>query len=109
MLCNNGQNWYEGITDANINGLTSCHMWKMTCQYTGREFTAGCDTPPLGPMNINDTNSKYTQYDFFMARFPKDQLRAMVEHTSDNLAMAGKPPSTTGEILKWIGVTILIT
>ena len=33
----------------------------------------------------------------------------MVENTSANLTMANKTPTSIGEILKWIGVTILIT
>ena len=44
-----------------------------------------------------------------MACFPRTQLKFMVEHTSRKLVKAGKAPVTIGELLKWFGVTILIT
>ena len=90
--------------DVDVNGPTSCCMWKMTCQFTSKEFTAGCDNS-----GYYGKDNKYTPYDFFLSCFPKDQLRAMVEQTSANLTMASKPMTSIGEILKWIGINILIT
>ena len=104
---NNGCNWYEGITDVDMNGPVSCAAWKMTCQFTGAEFTAGCDNTQGG--NASKKDCKYTPYDFFLACFPKEHLKAIAEQTSANLTIANKPPTSIGEVLKWIGVTILIT
>ena len=53
-------------------------------------------------------DNKYTPYDFFLACFPKEQLKGMVEQTSANLVIANKLATSTGKILNWIGVTILI-
>jgi Transposase IS4 len=44
-----------------------------------------------------------------MAVFPKEQLRMMVEQTSDNLQMNGHPKVTKGELLKWFGILLLVT
>ena len=52
---------------------------------------------------------KYTPYEFFMACFPKQQLTEMVSGTSTRLQLRGKPPVTKGEMLKWMGITILAT
>ena len=100
---NNGRNWYEGIVDVDANGPVPFRSWRMTCQYTGRVFSPNCD--------VQDHNIKneLSPIDFFMASFPKDQLRFMVEHTSASLRLAGKPTTTMGELLKWMGVTLLMT
>jgi len=78
----------------------------MNCQNTGQFFTPGCDA---NHNRDNDDTTKYTPYDFFMACFPADQLSAMVDLTSVALRQAGHPPTTTGEVLKWLGITVLIT
>ena len=75
----------------------------MTCQYTGRVFTQHCD------VQEHRVKNELRPIDFFMASFPKEQLKFMVEHTSASLTSCGKAPTTTGEILKWFGVTMLMT
>jgi Transposase IS4 len=98
VSCNNGRNWYDGITDVALNGPVQERFWKMTCQYTGAIFTPGCDE-----------RRKNSPYDYFMACFPKEQLKFMVEETSEKLQDHGYATTTVGELLKWFGVTILIT
>jgi hypothetical protein len=97
---NNGIEWHRGITDVDVNGPVQMWPWKFVCQYTGEAFTPGCD---------NAVNTDFTPYDFFMAVFPRKQLKDMVRNTSANLKAQGKPEITTGELLKWFGITILIT
>jgi Transposase IS4 len=103
VACTNGREWYEGITDVDMNGPVPYRSWKMTCQYSGRELTVGCD---VHSANVNCT---LTPYDFFMACFPKEQLKFMVENTSAQLRLFEKAPLTVGELLKWFGITILMT
>jgi len=50
-----------------------------------------------------------TPYDYFLAMFPMDQLTRMVRLTSPALEGRGMQPTTRGELLKFIGVTILAT
>ena len=90
--------WFEGETELPTNGPFTRRTWKLTCQYTGKEFTPGCDTVrSMKPI------------DYFLAVFPKAQLKLMVEETSKKLVEAGKPKVTKGEILKWLGILLLIT
>jgi Transposase IS4 len=92
--------WYdeEHATAFPTNGPFPRRTWKLHCQYTDQEFTPGCD--PQG---------KVSTLDYFMAVFPKEQLRMMVEQTSDNLRMNGHPKVTKGELLKWFGILLLVT
>ena len=48
-------------------------------------------------------------YDNFMTMFPMTQLELMVRLTSDKLEARGMRPTTAGELLKFIGVTVLAT
>jgi len=50
-----------------------------------------------------------TPYDYFSAMFPMNQLTRMVRLTSPALEGRGMQPTTRGELLKSIGVTILAT
>ena len=97
---NNGRNWYEGVVDVDMNGPVPRRYWKMSCQWTSRQYLPGCDTVKK--------DRKYTPYDYFMACFPKEQLKSMVELTSIALRKRNKKPLSYGELLKWFGVTILI-
>lgn len=99
-FANDGRAWFSGDTRHDVNGPTPVKMWKMTCQWTGNEYTEGCD---------NGTNPKYNELDCFMATFPKTQLNWMVQALSTRLLQDGKDPSTLGELLKWFGILILIT
>jgi len=48
-------------------------------------------------------------YDYFMAMFPLKQMVLMVRLTSTKLEARGMRPTTGGELLKFIGVTVLAT
>ena len=90
--------WFEGDTELPTNGPFTYKTWKFTCQYTGQEFTPGCDP-----------GKETKAFDFFMTVFPASQLRLMVDETSTKLAASGQPKTTKGEILKWLGILLLIT
>jgi Transposase IS4 len=100
---NNGRNWYDGITDVDVNGPVIHRAWKMTCQYSGRVFMAGCD------VQHHDVHNTLKPFDFFMACFPKEQIKFMVEQTTLRLRSDGHTGTSLGEILKWFGITILMT
>ena len=94
-----GVDWHlDPNTELPVNGTFVRKTWKLTDQYTGTDYTPGCDP-----------NKELRPIDFFMAVFPKKQLSLMVEETSAKLMAAGKPRLTKGELLKWFGVMILIT
>ena len=94
-----GTQWFiDPNTELPVNGTFVRRTWKVTDQYTGADYTPGCDP-----------NKSIRALDFFMAVFPKKQLSLMVEETSRKLTAVGKPRLTTGELLKWFGVLILIT
>jgi len=48
-------------------------------------------------------------YEYFMAMFPMTQLVLMVRLTSDKFETRGMRPTTAGDLLKFIGVTALVT
>jgi len=50
-----------------------------------------------------------TPYDYFLAMFSMNQLTRMVRLTSPALEGRGMQPTTRGELLKFIGVTMLAT
>ena len=52
---------------------------------------------------------KYSPYDYFMACFPNEQFKLMVELTSIALWKRNNKPLSYGELLKWFGIPILIT
>ena len=93
--------WFEGPVDVDVNGPVPAKFWKMVCQWKGHEFYPGCDCAGAKP--------RFKPIDFFLATFPKKQLFQMVDRTSKKLQSRGKQPTTAGEILKWFGVTVLIT
>ena len=103
VATSNGRNWYAGIADVDVNGPVPFRSWRMTCQYTGRTLTHDCDSQD------HKIQNELSPFDFFMACFPKEQLKFMVEQTSASLQGAGKIPTLIGEILKWFGVTLLLT
>ena len=98
---NHGRNWYEGVVDVDVNGHVPTRYWKMTCQWTGRVFLPGSDKVKK--------HRSFTPYDYFMACFPREQLKAMVELTSAVLKLKGKKVLTYGELLKWFGINIAMT
>ena len=70
-------------------------------QWDGRQFTPGCDS--------DKKHRTFSPYDYFMAMFPQEQLKAMVEFTSISLRKDDKKPTCHGEMLKWLGITLLFT
>jgi len=97
-----GRDWFDGNDiHSEINGPTTVKHRKMVCQHTGNECTLGCDS------NMN--RLKYTEYDCFMACFPKDQLMWMVEELNRQLPASNHEPTSVGELLKWFGILILMT
>jgi len=97
---NDGCAWFSGDVLHDVNGPTNVKIWKMACQWTGNEYSEGCD---------NGTFKKYSEFDCFMACFPKSQLLWMVDRLDDVLVQNKRPPTTVGELLKWFGVSLLIT
>lgn len=98
--------WVKNAANVDINGPTGRQSWRMTCQHTGRDYMAGCDTQNV----LSQTGpALYTAYDFFMAVFPMTQLKAMVNETSTALRAEDKSPTSYGEVLKWMGLVILVT
>lgn len=53
--------------------------------------------------------SKRSSYDYFLAMLPMEQLVRMVRLTSSKLEERRQPPTTTRELLKFIGVLVLAT
>jgi len=99
-FANDGRAWFDGDLVHDINGPTTVKMWKMTCQWTGNEYTEGCD---------NGATPKHSELDCFMACFPKSQLIWMVDRLNTKLPHHDKQTTTIGELLKWFGVLILAT
>jgi Transposase IS4 len=93
-----GLEWFSADTTLPTNGPFTQKTWKLTCQYTAKEFTPMCDE-----------GKDITAMEFFMAVFPAKQLSLMVEETNKNLVKDGKAKTTKGEVLKWLGVLLLIT
>ena len=91
--------WFDGEVELPTNGPFTRKTWKLTCQYTGKEFTPGCDSAAR----------ELTALEFFMAVFPSSQLNLMVEATSVQLVAEGGARTTKGEVLKWLGILLLIT
>ena len=99
-FANDGRAWFDGDVVHDINGRTTVKMWKLTCQWTGNEYSEGCD---------NGMVPKYSELDCFMATFPKTQLNWMVDCLNTILPLHNKDPTTMGELLKWFGILILVT
>jgi Transposase IS4 len=97
--CRDGRKWYDGETDLPTNGPFVRKGWKLVDQYTGSEYTPGCDKD----------KKEVKAIDFFMAVFPKAQLSFMLEFTNERLVREGKHRTTKGELLKFFGILILIT
>jgi hypothetical protein len=105
----NDLEWCEGQVHLETNGAVARRTWKFIDQYDGRQYTPGCDV-----------NKEWGPYDYFMAVFPKNQLSHMLaltntkirQHNDSITELAGlkkEALTTIGEILRWMGVCILIT
>ena len=95
---NDGRQWYDGATDIAVNGPFTERGWRLTDQYTGKDYTPG----------IDETAQEIRPLDCFMALFPKKQLSEMVERTNAELTRLGHVKMTRGELLKFFGVMILM-
>jgi Transposase IS4 len=98
-----GRKWYNGNTTVDVNGKHSSKYWKLQDQYgRGHEFTPGCDKLP---------KPNFKALDYFLAVFPNQQLQEMQERTSAKLTSLDSPqmPTSIGEILKFMGILIIIT
>jgi len=90
-FANDGRAWFQGDVIHDVNGPTTVKMWKMTCQWTGNEYTEGCD---------NGATPKHSELDCFMACFPKTQLNWMVMHLNMILPLHNLALTTLGELLR---------
>jgi hypothetical protein len=96
----NDRNWFEGPTDAPVNGAFQGKIfWEVLDQYSGERYKPGSDR----------TTKMLSPFDCFMAMFPKRQLEQMAINTSEALCHKGKNPTSTGEMLKFFGILILAT
>ena len=96
----NGRQWFEGNTEVEVNGKPATKFWKLVDQYgTGFEYTPGCDR----------AKKKLQAIDYFMAVFPKEQLFEMTERTSQVLQRENLQGTSTGEVLKFLGILLIIT
>jgi Transposase IS4 len=93
-----GTEWFDRDTSLPTNGPFTRRTWKMTCQYTSKEYTPLCDD-----------RKEIPTMEYFMTMFPEKQLTMMVEETSKALVKEGSPKTTKGEMLKWFGILLLIT
>ena len=97
---NDGRHWYNGATDVEVGGCVPKKHWKMTDQDgSGRTFTPKCATE----------GSNLEPLDYFLASFPMKQLQQMVARTSAVLVENTLAPTSSGEVLKFLGINILIT
>jgi Transposase IS4 len=102
IYSNHGRDWFDGEVEVDVNGPVPAKYWRMKDQYHGgRTYSPGCDSNP--------SKWNFTPFDYFMACFPRKQLKYMVDCCSANLRADGKAVTSTGEVLKWIGVTLLMT
>ena len=95
---NDGRQWYDGLTDMAVNGPYTQRGWRLTDQYTGKDYTPGMD----------ESSQEIRAVDCFLALFPKNQLSEMVRNTNEALPESSAR-LTKGELLKWFGVTVLMT
>ena len=56
-----------------------------------------------------DHQNSYSHQEYFWMLFPPEQLQLMLQLTNNELAMARKNHTTTGEIVKFFGVMLLVT
>ena len=59
---------------------------------------------------ITENSSQHLSFrDYFLAAFPFSQLRRLVSLTDENLLTKQKPLTSLSEIMKFIGIIILVT
>lgn len=95
-----GLSWTAGPVSEPVGGPVARRVWfvrKMPGEVIVEEGDA------VGP------GQACTASDYFLCMFPMDQLMHMVRLTSPKLEARGQPPTTAGEVLKFMGVLILAT
>jgi len=95
-----GLTWTVGAVTTPVGGPVPTQGWSVGTLSGGVIHEEG-DT--IGPGRTR------TPYDYFMAMFPHKQLALMVRLTSFKLEARGMRPTTGGELLKFVGVTVLAT
>ena len=86
------------MLDLPVNGPYPVRPCSIRHPGTGERFSLG-----------HDLRKKYSPLDYFLLMFPPLQLQDMVRLTNLELTTKNTPPTTIGEILKWIGILILAT
>ena len=81
-----------------INGLVVPKAWSICHPTTGDQFSFS-----------SDIRKAYSSLDYFLLMFPPKQLQETVRLTNIQLEDKSGLNTTPGEILKWIGVLILLT
>jgi len=104
----NERDWFEGEVEAEINGPVANRFWRLSDQHTGAIYTPNIDPKPT-LFNRSDHSYRFEPIDCFMAVFPKEQMKLMIKETNNVLQVNGLPLLTMGELLKWMGICILIT
>eukprot|EP00170_Pyropia_yezoensis_P004871 contig_19818_g4885 len=92
--------WKKGAATEPVGGLVPRQWWSVRT-FAGEFIQVERDT--MGP------GASRTAYDYFMVMFPMDKLLRMVRVTSIKLLPRGAQPTTAGEVLEFIGVTLLAT
>jgi len=95
-----GLTWTPHAVSEPVGGPVSRQIWSVQSP-GGGVIQEGGDL--LGPGQTR------RPYDYFWAMVPMDQLTRMVHLTSSKLEARGMQPTDGGEVLKWVGVTLLAT
>lgn len=95
-----GLSWTAGPVSEPVGGPVARRVWSVRTM-PGEVIVEEGDA--VGPGQAR------TAYDYFLCMFPMDQLTHMVRLTSPKLEARGLPPTTAGEVLKLMGVLILVT
>jgi len=95
-----GRTWEAVAVNEPVGGPVPRQAWSVRTP-GGELIHEGGDT--LGPGRTRKP------FDYFMAMFPVDQLVRMVRLTSAKLRIRRMQQTTDGEVLKFIGVTLLAT
>jgi len=95
-----GLKWTAGAVMEPVGGPVATQSWSVRA-LSGEVIHEEGDS--IGP------GRSRKPYDCFMAMFPLKQMVLMVRLTSTKLAARGMRPTTGGELLNFIGVTVLAT
>ena len=91
------QRWERATSEIQIGENVPNINW--SCQFTNGEVLK------VG----SDRQRWYSRLDYFLQLFPPKELEYIVEYTNIILASKGKVATSPGEIIKFLGICILIT